>query len=476
MEKRSCKTRAEKAEELRGLIRTDPERFVERFLDLEEMVLMLAGEVKELREQLKKNSNNSSKPPSSDGFGKPAPKSMRERSGKKSGGQDGHRGKTLMQVEHPDHIIEYKLERCPVSGRALCDEDIIGTIKRQVFELPEPRLEVTEHCAYLYQIEGEVVHAEFPAEVTAPAQYGRRFKSLLVYLHEYQLVPHERLSQFCEDLYGYRVSEGTLANARQQCFGELEIFENVLKERLRESPVLHGDESGLRVEGKLHWVHSASTNLDTHYHIDSKRGLHGMQAAGILEFFGGTLVHDCWSPYFSWEECLHALCNAHLLRELRFFEETGQSWAPQMSNLLKSAHRDPNSRTIKNWFRQYQKILKSGYAENPFEPTIRRQKRRGREAKPKVNNLLDRMKLHREAVLRFLIDPSVPFTNNQAEQDIRMVKVKQKISGTFRSMQGAKMFCRIRSYISCARKRQHSVFQSLQNAFSQNPDFCSNNT
>lgn len=268
-------------------------------LDLEEMVLMLAGEVKELREQLKKNSNNSSKPPSSDGFGKPAPKSMRERSGKKSGGQDGHRGKTLMQVEHPDHIIEYKLERCPVSGRALCDEDIIGTIKRQVFELPEPRLEVTEHCAYLYQIEGEVVHAEFPAEVTAPVQYGRRFKSLLVYLHEYQLVPHERLSQFCEDLYGYRVSEGTLANARQQCFGELEIFENVLKERLRESPVLHGDESGLRVEGKLHWVHSASTNLDTHYHIDSKRGLHGMQAAGILEFFGGTLVHDCWSPYFA---------------------------------------------------------------------------------------------------------------------------------------------------------------------------------
>jgi len=476
VDRNSCKTRTERAGELRELIRTDPEKFIERFLDLEDMVRVLAGEVKELREQLKKNSGNSSKPPSSDGYEKPAPKSMRERSGKKSGGQAGHDGKTLQQVEHPDHVIEYKLERCPVSGRTLCDENIIGTIKRQVFELPEPRLEVTEHCVYLYRINGEVFHAEFPNEVTAPAQYGRRFKSLLVYLHEYQLVPHERLSQFCEDLYGYRVSEGTLANARQECFGQLENFENILKERLQKSPVLHGDESGLRVEGKLHWVHSSSTDLDTHYHIDPKRGLLGMQAAGILEFFRGTLVHDCWSAYFSWEECLHALCNAHLLRELRFFEESGQSWAPQMANLLKAAHRDPDSRAIEGWFRQYQQILRNGYAENPFDPTIRSRKRRGRVAKPKVINLLDRFKLHRKSVLRFLIDPSVPFTNNQAEQDIRMVKVKQKISGTFRSIQGARMFCRIRSYISCARKRQRSVFQSLQNAFFQNPDFCSNNT
>lgn len=380
-----------------------------------------------------------------------------------------------MQVEHPDHVIEYKLERCPVSGSALGQQDIIGVIKRQVFELPEPRLEVTEHRAYQYRIDGKVVHAEFPPEVTAPVQYGRAFKSFLVYLHEYQLVPHERLSQLCEDLYGYQISEGTLANARKQCFAELEGFESILKERLSKSAVLHSDESGLRVEGELHWVHSASTELDTHYHIDPKRGRHGMQEAGILESFRGTLVHDCWSAYFSWEECLHALCNAHLLRELRFFEEDGQFWAPRMASLLKEAHRDPGSRTTKNWFRQYQLIIKSGYAENPTDPTILHRKRRGRAAKPKVINLLDRFSLHRKAILRFLIEPLVPFTNNRAEQDIRMVKVKQKISGTFRSINGARMFCRIRSYISCARKRQRSVFLSLRNAFFQIPDFCSNN-
>ena len=476
MEQKTGNTRAERAEELHVLIKANGAEFVERLLDLEELVMGLRAEVRELRDQLNKHSGNSSKPPSSDGYGKPAPKSLRMPSGKPRGGQPGHAGKTLLQVEAPDHVVEHKLARCPVSGRALGEQDIIGVIKRQVFELPEPRLEVTEHRAYLYRVGDRIVRAEFPSGVVAPVQYGRAFKSFLVYLHEYQLVPHERLSRLCQDLYGYQISEGTLAKAREQCFGELEHFESRLKERLRKSAVLHSDESGLRVEGKLHWVHSAGTELDTHYHLDARRGRPGMERAGILEFFRGTLVHDCWAPYFSWRECLPALCNAHLLRELRFFEETGQSWAAQMATLLTNAHRDPGRRTLKGWRCKSQKTLARGYAENPTAPTRLPRQRRGRAAKPKVVNLLDRFKAHREAILRFLADPAVPFTNNRAEQDIRMVKVKQKISGTFRSAEGAKMFCRIRSYISCALKRNRSVFQSLRNAFFQNPDFCSDNT
>ncbi len=467
-------SREERAQELQELIKQEPGVFVERFLEMEARLSELMGQVKELLEevaQLKKNSGNSSKPPSSDGYEKPAPKSMRERSGRKSGGQVGHEGKRLKPVEEPDEVIEYRQERCPRSGRALREEDIIRCIKRQVFELPEPRLEVTEHRVYVYLSEGKEVRAEFPKEVSAHVQYGPRFKSFLVYLHEYQLVPHERVSKFCEDLFGYAVSEGTLANARKECFEKLEGFESHLKEKLRQSSVLHGDESGLRVEGKLHWVHSASTELDTYYHIDSKRGVPGMQRAGILEAFRGTLVHDCWSSYFSWEQCTHSLCNAHLLRELRFFEEVGESWAPKMATRLKEAHRNPGSRTIDDWFHHYQKILECGYAENPWEVKKSPKKQRGRPAKPKVINLLDRLALHREPILRFLTNPSVPFTNNQAEQDIRMVKVKQKISGTFRSILGAQIFCRIRSFISCSLKRRSSVFSSLANVFSHSPAF-----
>ncbi len=192
----------------------------------------------------------------------------------------------------------------------------------------------------------------------------------------------------------------------------------------------------MRVEGKLQWVHSVSTELDTHYHVDPKRGRLGMEKTGLLESFRGTLMHDCWSAYFSWEKCQHALCNAHLLRELQFFEKKNQSWALKMAAFLKSTHRDPGNRCIEEWLWQYELIL----------------------------------------LLRFLTNPSVPFTNNRAEQDNRMIKVRQKTSGTFSSIHGARMFCRIRSFISCARKRQRSVFQSLRNAFLQSPDFCSNGT
>ena len=461
---------------LHVLVRDNPGAFVELYLDLEERLIEVIAEVKELREQLNKNSRNSSKPPSSDGYGKPAPKSLREKSGKKPGGQPGHEGRTLKPVEHPDEIIEYKLERCPVSGRLLSDGDIIGEIRRQVFELPAPRLAVTEHRVFVYRSGGQTVQAEFPAGVSAPVQYGRAFQSFLVYLHEYQLVSQERVSQFCEDLYGYAVSEGTLAKAREQCFAELAEFETAVKKRLGQSAVLHSDESGVRDEGKLHWVHVAASEQDTHFHIDPKRGREGMERAGILESYAGTLVHDCLSGYFALEKCRHGLCNSHLLRELRASEETGQRWSVQMSELLITAWQDPQRRSVRGWQRKYQNILRNGYAENPFSSPQTTRKRRGRKAKPKVINLLDRLSLHRQSVLRFLSDPAVPFTNNQAEQDIRMVKIKQKISGTFRSFRGAQIFCRIRSYLSCARKRRVSAFEALRNAFLQKPDFCSANS
>lgn len=469
-------TREQRAGVLRALIAENPEAFIDLYLDLEERLVELVAEVKELREQLNKNSRNSSKPPSSDGYGKPAPKSLRTRSGKKSGGQPGHEGKTLMRVEVADHVIEHKLERCPVSGRVLRDRDIVGDIRRQVFELPEPRLEVTEHRVFIYRSAGQTVQAEFPPGVLAPVQYGPRFQSFLVYLHEHQFVSQERVSQFCEDLYGYAVSEGTLARARKQCFSQLETFETAVKERLSQSEVLHSDESGLRVEGKLNWVHVAGTDKDTHFHIDPKRGREGMERAGILKSFTGTLVHDCLSGYFTWDQCQHGLCNSHLLRELRSFEEAGQQWAAQMSELLTTAWQHPERSSLRGWRRKYQNILHCGYTENPFVGWEHTRKRRGRKAKPKVINLLDRLCVHRDSVLRFLSDPAVPFTNNQAEQDIRMVKIKQKISGTFRSLNGAQIYCRIRSYISCARKRDVSVFKALQNAFLKIPDFSLANT
>lgn len=445
---------------------------------LQQQVFTLEQRIQSLEQQLAKNSGNSSKPPSSDGYQKPAPKSLRTSSGKKSGGQPGHEGKTLSRVKEPDRVIVHPVDSCPC-GADLSKTPAQDYESRQVFDLPEPKLEVTEHRCEIKDCPdcGERNTASFPVDVAAPVQYGLRFQSLLVYLKDGQFLPLDRISQLCADLYGYDVSAATIESARRECHVSLEPFEEELKEVLIASALLHGDESGLRVEGKLHWIHSLSTALFTFYGVHEKRGQEAMDHFGILPLFAGVLVHDFWGPYLAYL-CAHAVCNAHLLRELKFLlEEMNQKWAGRMTELLlkmlEEVKEQPpekpglSVKEVARWLRRYRKILKEGYEENPSPPV--RTGLRGRPKKTKAQNLLERMDIYRKNILAFLHDFRIPFTNNQAEQDIRMIKVQQKISGGFRTMEGARMFARIRSYISTVRKHRLNVFEMITRALEGQP-------
>ncbi len=379
-----------------------------------------------------------------------------------SGGQPGHEGKTLEQVESPDQIHELKLENCPESGVALNEEQIVATIKRQVFDLPSPKLEVTEYIAHVYELEnGQRVCADFPDGVDGPVQYGFRFQAWLVYLSDYQMIPLRRIRSMCADLFGYSVSEATIIAARERCAANLEGFIEVTGERLCNAAVLHADETGMRVEGKTAWLHSLSNSEYTLYHIDSKRGYDAIENMGILEDYKGWLVHDFWSAYFKLS-CNHAMCNQHIVRELTYFEER-YSWAAKMKALLLKACEEPTTNSLEQWQETYSKLLEEGSAEINFEPQ-KSGKQKGRVAKPKELNLLERLDKYRSSVLAFLKEAAVPFTNNQAEQDLRMAKVKQKVSGNFRSKKGAELFATIRSYISTSIKQRQGVFKALQKA------------
>jgi transposase len=465
-------------EELIVIAQKKPETLVDLIFALQERVQVLEAQVQSLQQQLAKNSGNSSKPPSSDGYQKPAPKSLRKPSGKKSGGQPGHEGNTLARVENPDWVIVHPLESCPC-GADLSKTPAQDYESRQVFDLPEPKLEVTEHRCEIKDCPdcGERITASFPVDVAAPVQYGLRFQSLLVYLKDGQLLPLDRISQLCADLYGYEVSAATIESARRECHGALEPFEEQLKKILIGAFLLHADESGLRVEGKLHWLHSLSTVLFTFYGVHEKRGQEAMDHFGILPLLGGVLVHDFWKPYLVYL-CVHVFCNAHLLRELKFLlEEMNQKWAGQMTDLLLKMHQfvqdQPETmlglteKEMAPWLEKYQQILSEGYETNP-EPPVRTGKR-GRPKKTKAQNLLERMDHYQKNVLAFLYDFRIPFTNNQAEQDIRMIKVQQKISGGFRTLEGARMFARIRSYISTVRKHRLNVFGMITHALEGQP-------
>jgi len=315
------------------LIKKDPEAVVELFLDLMERVEVL-------EQKLAKNSRNSSKPPSSDGYNKPHPKSLRKKGSRKSGGQSGHPGKTLEFCKEPDRVTKHTLLHCPISGESFSDKNIVNIIKRQVFELPEPKLFVEEHWIYQYRnSSGRIVTAEAPEGVSAPVQYGKRFQSWLVYLSDSQLVPLNRIRQICADLYGYCVSEDTILKARQQCYKQLEGFERQVKEKRGKCALAHADETGLKIHSKTHWLHTLCNKRYTFLGIHPKRGYQALEAFGILEGFCGRLVHDCWPAYFLLKNCLHSLCNPHLLRELVFAEEQlEQRWAKKMKPILQEAY------------------------------------------------------------------------------------------------------------------------------------------
>lgn len=437
--------------------------------------------IQELRDQLTKDSHNSGKPPSSDGLKKPRTGSLRQKGRRPKGGQAGHQGGTLKMVAEPDHIEPHPVTACPHCQTDLGSIDPIGYEKRQVFDVPPVRLEVTEHQAEIKQCPGcgEQVKGVFPAYVTQPTQYGPRLKAQASYLNNYHFIPLARTAEVLTDFYGQGPSEPVVIEANQHLVEQSQPSLERIKQQLVAAEVVHFDESGLRVEGQLHWLHVVSTPALTHYHVHRKRGQAGMVTGGILPAFQGGAVHDHWPPYLKFDHCQHFFCNAHHLRELQFMvEQYQQSWAADMAQLLRDLKAEVEAtpapamslppERLAHYEAEYDKLVAKGLAANP-PPDEPSPKKRGRTKQSPPKNLLSRLAKHKAGVLAFMYDFRVPFDNNLAERDVRMVKVKQKVSGAFRTRTGADNFCAIRAYISTVRKHGHNVIDAIYNAFVGQP-------
>jgi transposase len=434
-----------------------------------------------LRDQVAKDSHNSSNPPSSDGLKKPRTRSLRQKGLRPIGGQPGHKGNTLKMVATPDYVEAHLVTSCPHCQTDLSDIEPGGCEKRQLFDVPPVRLEVTEHQAEIKQCPGcgQQVKGAFPAHVTQPTQYGPRLKAQASYLNNYHFIPLARTEELLTDFYGQAPSEPVVIAANNQLVEQTQPSLESIKQQLVAVAVANFDESGLRVEGKLHWLHVASTAELTHYHVDRKRGQEGMAAGGILPKFRGGAVHDHWSSYLKFDLCQHYFCNAHHLRELQFIlEQYQQEWAADMAQLLRAIKAEvdttpapaislPSDR-LAHYEAEYDQLIAIGLAANP-PPKETPAKKRGRPKQSPPKNLLDRLETHKSGVLAFMYDFRVPFDNNLAERDVRMVKVKQKVSGTFRTQAGADTFCAIRSYISTVRKHGHNVIDAMYDAFVGQP-------
>jgi transposase len=452
--------------------------FVSLLLNIVEDLL---EENRKLKSQLSLNSHNSSQPPSSDGFKKPIKSNRPQNSVRKAGGQPGHPGHTLEMVSNPDEVITHSTpSHCWQCGTDLSFVSTCDVEKRQLFELPEIKLKITEHqsekkvCPHC----GRENHGTFPSELICPTQYGSNVKALLVYFNNYQLIPSERCCGIFKDLFGHSLSPATLHSANEVCYKELAGFEQVVKEKLTQSEVAHFDETGMRCGKKREWLHVASTDKLTYYSHHSKRGKEATEAIGILPLFNGIAVHDNWANYFSYN-CQHSLCNTHHLRDLTFVEEEEKRpWAEPMKKLLLDGKKVVDkakeagfnqllASELSSHESEYDQIIKSGLEEEPLSPTVQEAKR-GKKKQSKSKNLLDRFQQRKVEILRFMNNFQVPFDNNLAERDLRMMKLKQKISGCFRG-KGGDHFCRIRGYISTLKKSNQNVIQGIQNVFHQEP-------
>ena len=446
---------------------------------LRAQVQALTARVRKLEGQLIKNSKNSSKPPSSDGLKKTT--SQRKPSGKKPGGQQGHEGKTLQRVETPDVVVAVDLPRqCDVCGIAL-DQKLADVDEcRQVIDIPVVKFEVTEfQTLSLLCACGKMHFSEFPQWVGEAVQYGPNIQALSVHLTQGQLLPVGRTGELLHDLYGLNISPATILAWIDAAAERVGSSVEAIKESVQAAPVVGADESGLRVDSKLQWLHAAVTPLLTWYGVHAKRGMEAILKLDVLPNCTGRLVHDCFAPYWNLVDQEHSLCGAHLLRELAYEQQlSSQSWAQELATTLVDALKACDAgRTagatalsaaeIETFTGRYRSGVQAGLALNPAAAKI--EGRKGRTKQSSAFNLLQRLEQHETEVLYFMHDLAVPFTNNLSERAFRLPKSKQRVSGCFRTFRGAQNFCTIRSYIDSARKQGIGMLHALQAAFAGAP-------
>lgn len=453
-------------------------------LQAEELTI-LRNRMEEIESRLSKNSGNSDKPPSSDGLSKKNVKpAFSRKKGRKQGGQKGHKGKTLELVKVPNETVPLLPKAC-ACGHEFGDNpkgQLTGEI-RQVFDLPEPKLIVTQYNKIFCSCPecGLTSSGSFPQGVNSRVQYGSSVRALTVLLNIGNVLPFKKIKSFFSDIYGYALNESTIATNNFNCHNRLEETEKIIKEKLLEAPLNHADETGIRTAGKLHWLHTCCTALFTYLFVDTKKGLDAFGnklKSVIANRNGGFVMHDCLPAYFKMTNYKHAICGAHILRELTALEEQGIVWAIwfklYLLALLKMTQINDIEEGVltENQQVEAKKLFTVIWQQaNNIEPLPIKTGKRGRPKSTKGRNLLKRFDLHQDPLLAFAFNSQVPFTNNQAERDLRPIKSKLKIAGSFRTIEGAEKHARIFGFISTARKNDVNVFNELKNIFSSNSNF-----
>ena len=449
------------------------------------LIAQLNQTIQELKEQINKNSKNSSKPPSSDGLKKPSPKSLRKPSGKSAGGQKGHNGSHLAIAVHPSGTIKHMPSTCNGCPYfTMCEKTACITEKRHVVDVVV-EVSVTEHQKLevpICMLHGDTRNGEFPSDIKATVQYGENLQALVVTLNTVGAVSINRTHEILSGVFNIPIATGTISNMVSRCANALTDAVDKIKQKVASSGLAHFDETGTRVDKKLWWVHNASNCEYTYLDISPKRGFKGMEQCGVLASFQGIAVHDCWASYWKYPEVQHAVCNAHLLRELTGIHENHpeQTWVPAFIDLLlemkkikdKAIKAEKESLSYYHYHKfdkRYKELIKLARQENPLPKTT--EKKRGRKKKGKILALVERLANYKASVCLFIEKFEVPFDNNQAERDIRMIKVKSKVSGCFRKEEGARNYLKIMSYVGTAHKQGYNAYEAIRNAISGSPEF-----
>ena len=474
---------------LRGIIESlnnnaeESNRLIE---GLRQTIDELTQRIKELTEQLGMNSRNSSKPPSTD-INKPAPKSLRKSSGKKSGGQPGHPGSHLNIDTEPDEVILHMptvCQDCPHHDVCV-SRACIGETRNVIDAVVAVKNTAHQSLVINCPLHNALLKGEFPKDIKATVQYGENLQALVVAMNTVGAVSLNRTQEILSGIFGIPLSTGTIVNMVDRCANGLTNILETIRHNIIDSEISHFDETGTNVDGTKHWVHSASNILFTYLTVSPKRGQEGMDAGGVLPYFRGKGIHDCWQPYWKYNLVIHALCNAHLLRELVAAEErdNNQSWATELINLLiemktakeKAIEKGKTEFTeekLEEFSKKYDAIIKKAYEENPIPQDLQNTgKKRGRKKKGKTLALIERLNIHKASVCLFIHDFDVPFDNNLSERDIRMVKTKTKVSGCFRSLSGAENYLKIMSYVGSAKKHGKRAYNAIKQAISGNPEY-----